>query len=412
MYRLLLDEFGDDVDVDEGCSTWDMTLNAEIVGVIQRNLGVPWESQTFQRRLETAMRHNFDKPRSLLKWIGSPGISYEMAAHTGVKGESFLHVVVQNLMASIERSDKATEVEEWAEIVSNLIKAGAEPSLPDSFGRSPLFLALDMLLNPWGSRGSSAVLEQALALVRIWINALKVAGVDLVAFARCEKLVWSTMRNMKVSEVEGLWPGLWPVQLIVDIPGDTVRFELMICEPHWLQRADVIPGSWSVPSAGPGFRLASGRPSENGDGDDEDEVSRRWRTVRVVWLNSKPFEATEELERRRANDERVRMLTGGSQDDNSPVFRIIMRGRRRPATLRRSVSQPPCTQQWNELYWRPHTVGFYGWLRFHLCPRDNQWREGCRENLGAMSLGACMRDRRRETDLFANIMWGHWGVRW
>jgi len=34
MYRLLLDEFGNDVDVDDGCFSWKMTLNAGIFRII------------------------------------------------------------------------------------------------------------------------------------------------------------------------------------------------------------------------------------------------------------------------------------------------------------------------------------------------------------------------------------------
>jgi len=357
------------------------------------------------------MRNSFDSPSTLLEWVGPPGISYEIATHTGIRGESFLHFAadaLRDLPVPHWSIDHAILLDEWARLVSDLIKAGAEPSRLESSGRSPLLLALELVLNPFGNEKSSKKLEKALALVRIWTNALKTAGVDLVAFARCEGLIWRVTYNREASEREGLWP----IRLFVDVLRETVSLELINRVPCWLQRSKELPGSWVVPSADPGFRLALAAPAIDVEDDDEARPVRRWRTSRIVRLESKPFEVGERLGLLRANEERVKRITAGSQDDAGPMVLVVARGRRNSARLRRSVSQRPCTHRWSELYWTPQFFGYYPWLWFHLCPRDHRWREECCVPGRSMSRSDCMGGRRRQTDLFDTIAWrARWNPR-
>lgn len=322
MYRLLIEDFGMEIELDDNEARMAVQLcpNVACVQVVTRNQTVPYRSRPLLQRLENAILYSCylltpRTPGVLVQWTGEGGVTPGLATFKDCHGCTALHIAASSMYSALARN---TDVGLWEMFVQDLICNGAD-FVQRWNGKTPLLVALLEEMSLPKSKATKRFLY-------CWANALQGAGVDLVAYGRLEDRIWRSLATSDLFEKRlgfvvvrllfGSEPMDWSVKMadVTEIP----IYELQLP-----------PGSWRSSANLPKEILW--KPSW------KEEMEGHWVHIDSVWVCSEPFDIRHGQVPR---DEPFDGLMQSCQDDHGPIALRARPPAGETGAQRRSASQP------------------------------------------------------------------------
>lgn len=386
-YRLCIDEFGLDVDIeDNDPCVWNSRnhnvfrfATSQCIPILLRNQILPYATKSEEKRYQLAVSVGllgYERPDTLLQLAGLEKVTCELASFRCANGISASNVAASNLGLHIRKDvtshhgdlqpgETCQQVrQQWAAFLIEMLR---QKSFVSPHGRHLLFICLlkeafSDLPEPTYRPAHGQIL---LECVQTWSSIVFRSGIDLATYGSQERHFWARdygtgfdLCDLCVA-MDPLFDGE-PSRCNIDLRW---RVRMPIYKLKW------IPGAWPLSEYRPS--LIVWEPSR----DEEREGPWNLQKVKILESSTVVDAQTTSYDWNETPTEQL----GRTQDDCGLIALRINKRKRVSGRQSRSSSQPPALYRritayegWSNGGWSTvFTTTQRRWLPpFHLCPYD------------------------------------------
>jgi hypothetical protein len=399
MYRLFLGTPGFDADLEDTSLRY--TWLEECINTHCFDLILEYEFPRFaflpvETRFELVIRADTINPNMkvsrFLKYIGLLQSDTKLASLRSSTGTSILHHIAHRIKY-FHLEGQPNELKEWYDLGVNVLKNGADPSYTaqltqtrligpahtilyserKSRERSPATPLIDAIGHMWWKGGSKYAFVRTLKIIRVWVEMLQLAGIDLIEYGGKESQIWRSLSLQDHRGFERPWHSDDDISCKVEqlVYGSTPTDWSLIFSREW--RVPILelkppPGTFPEEHHLPTTIIWHPTREEDNEG--------HWEVQTKMKIFSDPMDLRDVVEAEEPFTELIR----STQDDSSVIMLMNFQSARPQNWASRSSSQPPSIRgRRGEPEYTP-----FGrlWLQnCHFCCFDWRWRLCCVGNI-------------------------------
>lgn len=376
MYRLFIDQYGFDVDLDNILESppvwWCLCVSKHQRAVILKNLSLPWSRRSIEERFTYSMCTISESPDDFLDLVGLESNDIRFVSLRGKMGSSALHHVAYQLEHNITReksSERLLNIQNWAKLGTELLKTGLDPHHIDATGVTALGLCIGHIIRTTLPMDLLCFCKFSQDAIGIWTSMVQDAGLDLHAYIERENTIFGTIKLELLS-----YPSVSNIQWVqvagIEFLADSSRWTIKVLRSTSLCVYNLIscPGAFESDLWPSSTICWPPSTQENDEG--------YWKCVKTVETAPelvKTHEISEET------PDSFTSLVEETQDDTGAVLLLASRwSMTSKSSKTRSSSSPPLISRRLAAYSNFHQSPTHRWLpAYHLCPWKSQCRSGC-----------------------------------
>jgi len=400
IYRLFLRTPGFDADLEDTSLryTWlEECADAQCLDLILEYQFPRFAFLPVETRFELAIRADTINPNMkcsrFLKYIGLQQSDTRLASLRSSGGASIMHHIAHRIKY-FHLHGQPDELKDWFDLGVNVLKNGGDPSYVTQLKhtklvglesnilyqelkareRSPGTPFMDAISHMWWKGFSVYALVRTLKIIRLWVEMLQQAGIDLIDYGSKESQIWRRLGLQDYFRIRESWCSDMDLSCKVEKlvygsrPADWgVIYSLERRVP--LLELHPPPGTFPEERHLPTTIIWSPTDEEKDEG--------HWEVQTIKTIFSEPADLRDIVEPM----EPLTELVNSTQDDSGVIMLMLSQSNRPRNSTSRSCSQPPASRRrrvgFERQGLRPH------WLQtcHHLCRFDSRWRLCCSEEM-------------------------------